>query len=162
MAGQDKSASNGPGEQPVSIVIPCQAEYLGLCRLLAGVVGTRGLMHAEDIADLKLVVTEACTCFLWTPEDGSEAESEGHSQDIPQSLRVEFRMNPDAWEVIVSDADRRYRLPDDAPSMACGAGGLGLTIMRALVDSVHHEHAEGDGSIIRLSKRVTSRADRLL
>lgn len=162
MGAQDKSVVSGLGEQPVSIVIPCQAEYIGLCRLLAGVVGTRGLMHAEDIADLKLVVTEACTCFLWTSGDDTEAASEGHTQDSPKGLRVEFWMKPDVWEVTVSDAERLYRLPDDAPSMACGAGGLGLTIMRALVDNVHHEHSEGEGSVIRLSKRITSRADRLL
>lgn len=158
----DKSTDSGSDEQPVSIVIPCQAEYIGLCRLLAGVVGTRGLMHAEDIADLKLAVTEACTCFLWDPEDGSGTERADGKDEVPEALRIEFRTTPEEWQLTVCDAEHRHRLPGDSTGVACGSGGLGLTIMKALVDTVEHVHAEGEGSVIRLSKRIASRTDRLL
>lgn len=156
------STNDGLDREPISIVIPCQAEYIGLCRLLAGAVGARGLMHAEDIADLKLVVTEACTCFLLNPEDGSEAAQADGRQEAPETLRVEFRTTPDEWQVIVSDAEGRHRLPGDEESVSCGSSSLGLTIMKALVDSVEHINTETEGSVLRLSKRITSRTDRLL
>lgn len=119
-------------------------------------------MHAEDIADLKLVVTEACACFLQYPEDASEATRVEGTAEAPAALRVEFRTTPEEWQVTVSDAEGRHRLPGDLAGEACGSGGLGLTIMQALVDSVEHIHGEGEGSVLRLSKRITSRADRLL
>lgn len=145
-------------QQPVSISIPRQAEYIGLCRLLAGVVGTRGSMNAEDVADLKLAVTEACTCFLWGSEGGGVEDPEDRADDPSEALSVEFRVEMDGWEVSVSDPDHRHRIPGDAEGALSGPGGLGLTIMRALADHVEHTYTEAEGSVIRMSKRITDLA----
>lgn len=140
--------------QSVSIVIPCRAEYVGLCRLLAGVVATQESLQPEDIADLKLVVTEACTCFLWGLDGSPVSEQESPTDHLPSSLRVEFRVGPEAWEVTVSDPEGRYHIPPESRCSPTGAGGLGLMIMEALVDSVEHTDKETDGSVIRLMKRL--------
>ncbi len=154
---QGKSKDDGPGQQPVSLVIPCRAEYVGLCRVLAGVVGARGSLHAEDIADLKLVVTEACACFLPGYQDDEMSTPCKSSEGPPDSLRVDFQIGPSIWEVTVSDADRRHIIPDESNCSPFGSGGLGLTIMRALVDSLEHTYAERGGSVIRMSKRTDTR-----
>ena len=156
--GDTKTEADGLDRQPVSLVIPCQAEYVGLCRVLVGVVGGRGAMHAEDIADLKLVVTEACALFL---PGLDEESSRGHVErpdNVPRSLRVDFQVVPGYWEVTVSDAEQRCILPDDPPRIPSDTGGLGLTVMRALVDRVEHTHAESGGSVIRMSKRIDIQA----
>ena len=148
------------GQQPISLVIPCQAEYFSLCRLVAGVVGGRESLDDEDIADLKLVVTEACTCFLWGLDGSPPAEAMSgviQSPPPPCSLQVEFTVRPGEWEIAISDPEHRYRIPE---SSRCDveAGGLGLTIIRALADSVEHTCTEEHGSVIRLVKRLAGRA----
>jgi anti-sigma regulatory factor (Ser/Thr protein kinase) len=142
------------GQQPVTLVIPCRAEYIGLCRLVAGVLGVRGGLGEEDVADLKVVVTEACTCFLWGP-DGPPLSDEGATPvDQPCMLRIDFTVSPGSWELTISDPDRRYRLPHSHHCTARGEDGLGLTIMNALVDSLEHTDTEADGSVIRVGKRL--------
>ncbi len=150
----DKTKEAAEDRLPVCLVIPCQAEYVCLCRLLAGVVGARGSMNAEDIADLKLVVTEACACFLPGSDDEISLGPSQTKDDAPGSLRVEFRVLSDSWEVTVSDADHRYALSEESLYLPESLGGLGLTIMRALVDHVEHTHAQTGGSILRLSKQI--------
>jgi serine/threonine-protein kinase RsbW len=146
------------GRQPISIVIPCRAEYVGLCRLLAGVVGARESLEAEDIADLKLVVTEACTCFLGGPDWGPDSAADCRVGEPPDSLRVDFVIGPEAWEVTVADAQGRYRIPSDSRCSPTGSGGLGLIIIEALVDAVQHTENENAGSVIRLLKRIPPRS----
>lgn len=145
------------GRQPISLVIPCKAEYVGLCRVLAGVVGASESLEAEDIADLKLVVTEACTCFLGGPDGGLGSGEECGAGDSPEALRVDFVITPKAWEVTVGDAQGKYRISPEGPCAPTGPGGLGLMIIEALVDAVQHTENENAGSVIRLVKRLTPR-----
>jgi anti-sigma regulatory factor (Ser/Thr protein kinase) len=144
------------GQRPISLVIPCQAEYFSLCRLVAGVVGARESLDEEDVADLKLVVTEACTCFLWGPDGNPPAAGTTTPISPPCSLQVDFVVLPAEWTITISDSEHRYRIPD---SDRCdpSAGGLGLQIIRALADSVEHTCTEAEGSIIRLVKRLAPR-----
>jgi anti-sigma regulatory factor (Ser/Thr protein kinase) len=147
--------------QPISLVIPGRPEYVGLCRLVAGVVGAREALDEESIADLKLVVTEACTCFLYGPEgpEGAEDGEPGQGgESLATSVRVEFHVGPEAWEITVSDPERKRRLGGLGSCDAMSEGGLGLTIINALVDSVEYTETEAEGSIIRLVKRFPSSA----
>jgi anti-sigma regulatory factor (Ser/Thr protein kinase) len=151
---EEKTLDVELGRQPISIVIPCRAEYVGLCRLLAGVVGAQESLQPEEIADLKLVVTEACTCFLCGLGGGPVGDEVAESDCLPDSLRVAFRVGPEAWEVVVSDPEGRYHIPAESQCSPTGTGGLGLTIMEALVDTVEHTDRDAEGSVIRLTKRT--------
>ena len=144
----------GAGQGPVSLIIPCKAEFIGLCRLVAGVLGGRESLGEEDVADLKVVVTEACTCFLWGP-DGPPLTDEGAAPaDPPCRLRVDFDVMPQAWEITISDPDGGYCLPPAARCDLAGGGGLGMTIMKALVESMERTDNDGEGSVVRLRKRL--------
>jgi serine/threonine-protein kinase RsbW len=152
-AGHNPERSEA-GRQPISLVIPCKAEYLGLCRLLAGVVGARESLGAEDIADLKLVVTEACTCFLGGPDGGPDPGEGCDPGELPDSLLVDFVIASEAWEVTVADARGKYRIPAASRCSPAGPGGLGLLIIEALVDGMEHTQSDTGGSVIRLVKRT--------
>jgi len=147
------------GQRPISLVIPCKPEYIGLCRLVAGVVGAGESLEEDEIADIKLVVTEACTCFVWRSEDHpSVVEGSAASDDRDAgSLRVDFYVTPDSWEITVSDPDHRRRIADGCRCDPMSEAGLGLTIIKALVDDVEQSDSEDGGSVLRLVKRVHSR-----
>ena len=141
-------------EWPLSLTIPCKAEYVALCRLVVGALGAQHSLDEESIADLKVVVTEACTCFLGDsggclpPGNGDEG-----SGPLP-SLRMDFHLTSEAWTISVCNPDRRRRI---LPSSLCdplSGGGLGLTIIRALVDSVEQTDSDAEGSVLRLVKRL--------
>ena len=146
------------GNQPISLVIPGRAEYVGLCRLVAGVVGAKEALDEETVADLKLAVTEACTCYLWGP-DGSPPPGSGHEvPPAPRSLRVDFYVLPGAWEIVISDPEHQHHM---SPSSSCdptSQGGLGMTIIKALVDTMEQTDSEAEGCVLRLVKRLGRRS----
>jgi serine/threonine-protein kinase RsbW len=155
----DKTAAHtgvgmGAGKQPVSLVIPCKAEFIGLCRLVVGVLGGRESLSQEDVADLKVVVTEACTCFIWGPDGPPLADEAAAPAGSPRRLRIDFTVLPQAWEIVISDPDGSYRLPPAARCDSAGGGGLGMTILKALVESMERTDADGEGSVLRLMKRL--------
>jgi anti-sigma regulatory factor (Ser/Thr protein kinase) len=136
---------------PISLVIPRKAEYISLCRLVAGVVGARDMLDEEVIADLKLAVSEACTCFLWGPEGGPLGSDDG-APEKPLSLRVDFAISPAAWEITISDPDGAHRLTPLAAQTPMSEEALGLTIITALVDSIEQIESDGGSSQLRLVK----------
>jgi serine/threonine-protein kinase RsbW len=158
LEAQHERGQGGRDRTPISLVIPCKAEYVGLCRLLAGVVGARESLEAEDIADLKLVVTEACTCFLGGSEGFPGLGAACDADDPPTSLRVDMAILDETWEVTVSDPDGRYHIPGDSRCSPKGTGSLGLMIIEALVDRVEQTDSVAEGSVIRLVKRMAPRA----
>ena len=152
---EDINGTQTDARAPVSLVIPCKAEYVALCRLVAGALGAREAVDEEVIADIKVVVTEACNCFLADP-DGCTLPGTGHEVAEPfPALRLDFHAMPDAWEITVSNPDRRRRIVPSSPCDPLSEGGLGLTIIRALVDSVEQTDSDAEGSALRLVKRLS-------
>jgi len=134
---------------PISLVIPGRPEYVALGRLVAGGI-------AASIADLKLIVTEACTLFMYGP--GGTQPGQTGQEEAPSSIQLEFAVTPAAWQIVVSDPERRHRLAGLTSADPMSEGGLGLTIIKALVDSVEYTETETEGSVIRLVKRFPSSA----
>lgn len=154
---EQQTISQGVERQPISLVIPGRAEYVGLCRLVAGVVGARESLDEETIADLKLAVTEACTCYLWGPDGSPPVEGEVDISGLPASIRVDFSVMPGSWEIVVSDPEHKHHM---SPASGCDPlthDGLGLTIIKALVDVIEQTENEAEGCVLRLVKRLGRR-----
>ncbi len=144
--GTESIASANGSSSTIRLVVPQQAEYLALCRLVAGALGAQEAADEETIADLKLMVTEACNCFL-PKQPGSE-----HAAGI----EVEFAPLPGALAITVADSDHRLSLrPAHDEQGRLTETGLALTIMRALADDFEQTGSEGGGSVLRLVKRLT-------
>lgn len=153
---EQMTGSQAGGESSISLVIPCKAEYVALCRLVAGALGARESLDEELIADLKVVVTEACTCFLGGPDGCSPPERDAEAAERSPSLRMDFEVAPDFWEITVCDPDGRRRILPASQCDPMSEGGLGLTIIKALVDSVELTDSETEGSTLRLVKRLSA------
>jgi anti-sigma regulatory factor (Ser/Thr protein kinase) len=156
-ASEEMTTPAEPNEaERISLVFPGRPEYVALGRLVAGVVGAREALDEESVADLKLVVTEACTCFMYGPK-GSQV---GQTPDdgAPSFIRVEFDVSPEAWEIRVSDPEHKHRLEGLGSCDPMSEGVLGLTIINALADSAEFTETEAEGSVIRLIKRFPSSA----
>lgn len=141
---------------PISLVIPGRPEYVGLGRLVAGVIAARQSLDEESIADLKLIVTEACTLFMYGP--GGTQPGQTGQEAAPPSIQLEFTATPIEWQIVVSDPERRHRLAGLSNADPMSEGGLRLTIIKALADSVEYTETETEGSVIRLVKRFPSSA----
>jgi anti-sigma regulatory factor (Ser/Thr protein kinase) len=134
------------GTSAVTLAIPCRPEYVALCRLVAGAIGTRDGLDEELMSDIKVLVTEACNCFLAMANGDSPDEASGECV-----LRMDFDSRPDAFEITVL-YPRRHELVawlEGCDSMS--EAGLGLTILKALADRMTEVETD-DGTALRLTK----------
>ena len=126
---------------PVSLVIPCRPEYVALCRLVAGALGVRDSLGEEFVADLKVIVTEACNCFL------------AAAGAVPGcSIRMDFDSRPDAFAISVVYPEPREQLAWLEGCDPMSEAGLGLTILKALTDGMVKLDSEAEGTVLRLTK----------
>ena len=130
----------------VRLVIPASTEYLIIARLaLAGI--SRGTPIDEStLADLKLAVTEAC------------GNAVRHAQPSDRSVvRVDFGVEDGAIEIRVEDEGPGIGpiATGDEPRDELAESGMGLAIIRALVDDFEIRDGEsGRGTVVRMRKHL--------
>jgi serine/threonine-protein kinase RsbW len=138
-------------ETVVRVSFPAKPDYLLLARLaLAGVA--RSLpVGPELLADLKLAVTEAC---------GNAVRHAYHAGE--GSVDLAFVLADDRLEMIVEDEgagiglpveDLIAETPEAALSDDAATGGMGLAIIRAIVDELDvHGGPSGRGTVVHMTK----------
>lgn len=136
----------------MSLDIPARGEYVVLCRLaLAGLLRDRGFSE-DAVADLKLAVTEACTNSIrhaYPDEQGEVGQ-----------VHVSYEVRDDRVVLVVQD--RGQGLDDDAqPSRAEDdplptEGGMGISLIRAIVDEFRIEQPIEGGTRLVLTKLCDS------
>lgn len=125
----------------VVLTLPAKAEYVALSRLtVSALAGAPGL-DEETADDLKVAVSEACAYFI---REGADSPPGG-------SLRLEYELG--AGGIVISIV---------GPSVLAGSPelaqdplsefGLGMTIIRALVDELALETAGDHDMLLRLTK----------
>lgn len=128
--------------------IPAKPEYLVLGRLaLTGLSRIRPI-DQDDLSDLKLALTEACTNSM------RHAYGSGGG-----SVEIQFVLEAESIAIEVLDDGGGIRMPNgrEAESDSDG-GGLGLAIIRAVTDEteIGRRH-DGTGSRLRFRKRLADR-----
>ena len=116
----------------VTLTIPARPDYLVLARLALSAVCRLTLLSPEEVADLKLAVTEAANGFM------EETSPEG---DEEPRLNFFFRLLEDR---LVLELEGQ---PVDSPE---GEQELGRAIIDAVVDEFHHSPSH-----VRLVKHLS-------
>jgi serine/threonine-protein kinase RsbW len=133
----------------VRLAMPAKAEYLILVRLALAGIAREVPMSESTLADLKLAVTEVC---------GNVVRHAYHGE--PGEVRVTFDVTPESIEVAVEDDGAGLTLEDIPDVVRLDEepveAGMGLAIIRAVVDDLAVEGRDGSaGTIVRLSKRLS-------
>jgi serine/threonine-protein kinase RsbW len=120
----------------VKLDIPAKAEYVALGRLaLSGLLRSRG--YSEDaVADLKLALTEACS------------NSVRHAYDHDQGqVHLHFTVHDGFHEDDVDCPECK-----SMPEIKVSDGGMGISIIRAVVDDFDLRQRDGGGTVLVLTK----------
>jgi serine/threonine-protein kinase RsbW len=138
----------GTVERTVTLSFAARPEYLVLARLALTGIGVAERLGSEDVADLKLAVTEACTNAIEHAYGG-----DGGNQEIT----ISFTIAPEALTVEVSDRGAGFDPSEirEIESEPTGTErGMGLAIIVSLTDELSVVSSNGDGSSVRFSKRL--------
>ena len=127
----------------VRLTIPAKAEYIVLGRLALSSLARLQPLTDEELSDLKLALTEACT------------NSVRHAyRERPGVVEIVYELHTDRVVVEVTDDGVGFApaeiADDDTDELA--EGGLGIAIIRALSDELEIGARTGGGSRIRFVK----------
>jgi serine/threonine-protein kinase RsbW len=128
----------------IRLTFPAKSDYLLLARLALTGLARSFPLDAEVLADLKLAVTEACGNAVRHAYDGDEGP-----------VTVELVAAGDRLELVVEDEGAGVDaaavpdfLAEDRPE-----GGMGMAIMRAVVDEIDIRNgAGGRGTVVHMTK----------
>src|SRR3954451_9931086 len=130
-------ASSDTPARTVSLAVPAKPDYVVLARLVLSAVCRREPLAPEEVADLKLAITEASN-YLMGGERRQSAREEGESDG---TLTFKFDLGDDALELCVSG--------DEMPTVSAEERELSVALIKATVDSYEY----GDG-LMRLTKQL--------
>ncbi len=135
------------GADSVRLTIPAKAEYITLCRLALSGLSTLRELPDETLADLKLALTEAC----------SNSIRHAYDTGAHGSVEVRYELTDDKLAVeVTDDGDGFDPAAMRAPSGELDEGGLGIAIIRALVDELDiGPRSDGPGSRLRFTKYLS-------
>lgn len=135
------------------LTMPTNVKYLETARLLAAGVGARAELDIEQIEDLKVAVSEACTNVC---EHAYDHES-GQAQQ--PEMTIAFYVKENEVTVEVEDEGRGFdpkHIPDGDQWQDLGEdAGLGLFLIHELMDEVEVQSAPGSGTKIIMTKRAS-------
>lgn len=127
----------------VNLSLPSKPEYVSVARLTASFVANKMGFDIEAIEDIKLAVGEAC----------NNAVLHSGSKD---TYNLEFRQSEETLFVEIKDFGNGFNINEyHEPSLEePQESGLGLFIIKSLMDEVIVETEKGSGTKIIMSKIV--------
>lgn len=134
----------------IEMIVPSKPEYLAVIRLaISGIANRMGYTY-EEIEDIKIAITEACTNVVFHAYD----------DDTEGLTKINCFVHDDRLEIIVIDqgksfdttlAQKKTRPVHSKASIEnMKEGGLGLFLIEALMDKV--EIYGDDGVIVAMTK----------
>ena len=130
--------ASDPTGRTVSLVVPAKPDYVVLARLALSAVCRLSPLAPEEVADLKLAITEASNWLM-----GGERRQASRDDDGNGSGRLEFKfdLTEDSLELCVGG--------EEMPTVSAEERELSIALIQATVDSYEY----GDGQM-RLTKRL--------
>ena len=138
-------------QQSVELRIPRDAKYIAVARLVVAGVGAKVGLSMDDIDDLKVAISEACTNVI----EHACGDSETHQEADVVVMR--FIPHENKLEVEVEDYGAGFdieQLPEPELGLPSVDGGLGIYLIRQLTDDAEIESAPGSGTKVIMTKRL--------
>ncbi len=142
-------------ERTFQLHVPSSTENLSMIRDFVGAIGERAGMSPGEQAKLELAVDEACTNVI----------EHAYGSDTTREVTVKARLDAEMIQIEIIDTGRGF---DPAAIEEADleqmirkrqSGGLGLRLIRSLMDEVQYQIVPGEKNELRMVKRL-KRPDR--
>lgn len=136
-----------------SVRLPSRTDNLELIRMFVAVVAKKVGFQDEDINKIELAVDEACTNVIEHAYKGKQDEN------IDVAIQIDYQK----FTIIVTDKGRRFtpadiEIPDMEEYLAeLRVGGLGIYLMKTLMDEVHYQSDPDGRNRVRMVKHFIKR-----
>lgn len=126
--------------ETIKMELTANPDYVGIIRLTTSGIANKIGFSVDDIEDLKVAVSEACTNAI------------KHSKDM--KFIITFNILENGINIEIKDNGQGYDINSiSTPNLEePKESGLGLFIIQALMDDVSMESKAGEGTIIKMTK----------
>ncbi len=139
-------------EKVCELTMPSQTENLELIRALVAKIAQKAGFAEMAVMQITLAVEEACV----------NAIKHAHKNNVAKPLRIQIKTDHQKLTVVVSDRGKGFdfqnlKEPDMQEYFAKRRpGGLGIVLMKRLMDEVHFETLKGKGTRVWLVRYLTN------
>jgi serine/threonine-protein kinase RsbW len=137
-------------ERKFLLEVPSNTENLAMIRDFVNGIGTRAGMSASDVAKLELAVDEACANVI----------EHAYGPEVTKEVSVKATVDEDMVQIEVVDTGRGWDpsgiLPKDLDQLVAErkSGGLGMRLIKTLMDEVYYEVIPGQKNELKMIKRL--------
>ncbi len=135
-------------ERRFSLHVPSSTENLAMIRDFVSAVGQQAGLDQPDIYKLELAVDEACANVI----------EHAYGADVTKDVSVRATFDDERIEIDVIDTGRGFD-PNSVDQKGLEqlvaerrSGGLGMRMMKALMDEVHYQIVPGEKNELRMVK----------
>jgi serine/threonine-protein kinase RsbW len=144
-----------PTGERVCLEIPPKPQFVSLCRLALTAICREHRFSDDEIADLKLAITEACSNSIRHAYDEDHLEAAGNGNGAGSAgpkVFVTYLVQEDRLVVEVRDHGKGFDW-EGPTEHELPEGGLGISIIQAVCDEFEvFTPSDGLGSALRLTK----------
>jgi serine/threonine-protein kinase RsbW len=133
--------------------VPSSTENLAMIRQFVGDIGERAGMEPKEVGKLQLAVDEACANVI----------EHAYSMDGTKRVSIRATFDQNAVEIDVIDTGKAFD-PSSVKPIALeeliarkSPGGLGLRLIKTLMDEVHYHMIPGQKNELRMVKRLAKK-----
>jgi serine/threonine-protein kinase RsbW len=132
----------------IELTFPAHSRYLVLARLSIAGIAPVARLSEDVLADLKLAVTEACANVV----------RHAYEEDDEGVVRVRLTLDGSSLTIEVADHGRGIGASAIVPrtESSLPEAGMGLSIIRAVVDEFEIESPPAGGTVVRLTKLLSA------
>jgi serine/threonine-protein kinase RsbW len=137
-------------ERKFTLQVPSSTENLSLIREFVTAVGRQAQLDEADISSLELAVDEACANVI----------EHAYGHDITKEVVVRAKFDEESLRISVIDEGLGFE-PDKAPQDSVDdlikkrkSGGLGIRLIKQLMDDVSYEIVPGQKNELHMTKKI--------
>jgi serine/threonine-protein kinase RsbW len=137
-------------ERTFTLQVPSNTENLAMIRDFVNGIGTRAGLAASDVAKLELAVDEACANVI----------EHAYGPETTKEVSVKATLDGDSVEIDVVDTGKGFDPTTisqknlDQLVAERRSGGLGMRLIKTLMDEVHYEVIPGEKNELKMIKRL--------
>ena len=137
-------------ERTFKLEVPSSTENLSMIRDFVCSIGERAGLEPGEVAKLELAVDEGCANVM----------EHAYGRDRSKEVSVRATFDENSIQIVVIDTGKGFDPESvehaDLESLAAArkSGGLGMRLMKSLMDEVHYEIVPGEKNELRMVKRL--------
>jgi serine/threonine-protein kinase RsbW len=135
-------------ERTFQLHVPSSTENLSMIRDFVGSIGERAGFSKGELVKLELAVDEACANVI----------EHAYGSDSTREVTVKATIDPDAVQIRIVDTGRGFdpatvsETDLDTMIQQRKSGGLGMRLIKTLMDEVHYEIGPGQKNELAMTK----------